>query len=356
MKSKRTLSFLLLGAGVLGLLVCGLWGIVEPRRFMTAWHLAWVFAMSIPLGTLFLLLFADTVGSRWQEPIRPYANAVLKTLPVLLLASIPLYLNLSAVFPWANTQLAEGAEVIRGRGSFHHPMAFVLRTALYGGVFVALAFLLWRLPAGGRLRRAPLGLILYALATTFFAFDWIMSILPGWSSTIFGVYFFNGSVVGALSVLLFMAARERSFDGAPHVRHDVSKYLYVMMLFWGHVAFLQFLLIWFANIPEETHFYHLRSHGGHQMLTALVWALHVFLPLFLFMSARMKQMAKSALVFASMLFVSHALDLFWATYPSHYAVFSVRPVDVLAPVAMILILAGLIRLALPTAKSEATHV
>lgn len=350
MKPSKIMAVLTLAFGLTGLVVCGLWGVLEPRRFLAAYHTGWLLAMTIPIGALFILLFADTVGSTWHLSVKPILRGMVNTLPFLILGSIPLYFNLSGIFPWADPTTTEGRDIVVSRGAFHSTLSFIIRTSIYDLILVALVLASRGRGETGRFKLAPLGLIAFGFATTFFSFDWVMSTLPHWSSTIFGVYFFNGSVVAALSVLLFIASRDQALRAQVSLIHDLSKYLYVMMLFWGHVAFLQFLLIWFANIPEETHYFHLRSHGGYGAWTAVLWALHVVVPLFVFMSAPMKKAPKAALVFAIMLFAAHIMDVFSMSYPNHFAVFAVRPVDLLAMTAWVLIFSGLFSLFLRSAK------
>ncbi len=108
---------------------------------------------------------------------------------------------------------------------------------------------------------APPGIILFSLTITFAAVDWMMSLEPEWYSTMFGVYYFAGSLLSRLR-LHRRGHRLHSFTRAlrgvvtiEHV-HDIGKLLFAFVVFWTYIAFSQYFLIWYANIPEETIVFH----------------------------------------------------------------------------------------------------
>ena len=103
-------------------------------------------------------------------------------------------------------------------------------------------------------------LLLFAVTITFAAFDWIMSLTPHWYSTIFGVYYFAGAVVGFLAaVILALITLQKTGHLTSTVTlehyHELGKLLFAFIVFWGYIAFSQYMLIWYANIPEETVWY-----------------------------------------------------------------------------------------------------
>src|SRR5262249_14353672 len=112
---------------------------------------------------------------------------------------------------------------------------------------------------------ASVGLVALALTMTFASFDWIMSLSPRWYSTIYGVYWFAGGMVGALSLLALVARRaSRNVDeGIPRDRwHSLGKLLCTFVLFWAYIGFSQYIVIWSGNLPVEVTWYSSRTHGG----------------------------------------------------------------------------------------------
>ena len=167
---------------------------------------------------------------------------------------------------------------------------------------------------------APVGLILFSLTLTTASVDWIMSLEPQWYSTMWGVYYFSGSVIGVLAFLIvavaFIQARGRLQEivTVEHV-HDVGKLLFAFVVFWTYIAFCQYFLIWYGNIPEETAYFMHRSHGGWPMVAKMLMLGHFFIPFFFLMPRAAKRRRSTLVAAALWLLVMHYLDLYWCVMP-----------------------------------------
>ena len=146
-----------------------------------------------------------------------------------------------------------------------------------------------------RLRRlAGPAIIVLALTQTFASIDWIMSLTPHWYSTIFGVYFFAGSFVGFIALLSVVAAAMRGAGlldtviSAEHLQ-DIGKLLFAFTAFWAYIAFSQFFLIWYPNLPEETIWYKARLEGSWMTVSLLLMAGHFVVPFFYLMGRAVKR-------------------------------------------------------------------
>jgi hypothetical protein len=165
------------------------------------------------------------------------------------------------------------------------------------------------------------GMFLFAATLTFASFDLLMSTDPHWFSTIFGVYYFSGAVLGcfallALTLILLQRSGRLSHAISPEHYHDLGKLLFAFLVFWGYIAFSQFMLIWYANIPEETAWY-LRRHSEvwNPISLALVFG-HFLIPFLLFLSRHPKRRALSLAVMAVWILVIHWVDLYWLVLPN----------------------------------------
>src|SRR5262249_21462 len=142
-----------------------------------------------------------------------------------------------------------------------------------------------------RLRRfAGPAIIVLALTQTFASIDWIMTLTPHWYSTMFGVYFFAGSFIGFIAYLSVVAVAMRGAGLletviTPEHLQDLGKFLFAFMAFWAYIAFSQFLLIWYANLPEETIWYRARLTGSWEAVSILLMAGHFGIP-FLYLMGR----------------------------------------------------------------------
>jgi len=148
-----------------------------------------------------------------------------------------------------------------------------------------------------------------------------MSLEPTWFSTIFGVQYFAVSMVSSLAVIVLAmhGLRNAGLTGTA-VRvdhfHDVGKLLFGFNVFWAYISFSQFMLIWYASIPEETSYYHLRSSGGWWTFTFGLLVVHFIIPFFFLLSRNIKRRLPLLAFGAAWLFFAHVYEVFWLIMPN----------------------------------------
>ena len=210
---------------------------------------------------------------------------------------------------------------------------FLIRAALYFGIWSFIALLYYRGSRGqdvtgdpgvsARLRRlAGPAIIVLALTQTFASIDWIMSLTPHWYSTMFGVYFFAGSFVGFIALLSVVAVAMRraglldTVISAEHL-HDIGKFLFAFTAFWAYIAFSQFFLMWYANLPEETIWYKARLEGSWMTVSLFLMAGHFVAPFFYLMGRdRQAEGMRPWPSGGAWLLAMHFLDLYWQVMPT----------------------------------------
>jgi hypothetical protein len=165
------------------------------------------------------------------------------------------------------------------------------------------------------------GIILYALTQSFQAIDWNMSLQPHWYSTIFGVYYFAASVQAyfALMALVTMGLQSagvlKKALTTEHF-HDLGKFTFGFTIFWAYIAVSQFLLIWYANMPEETEFYMLRLEGGWDLVSYALPVLHFFVPFLFLLSRHVKRSRIGLGIGATWVLVMYLVDMYWLILPN----------------------------------------
>jgi hypothetical protein len=171
-------------------------------------------------------------------------------------------------------------------------------------------------------RFAPISAIVFGLSLTYAGFDWVMSLEPTWYSTIYGVYLFAGTVISGFSflILLTMGMKSKGLLGnAVNVEHyhDISKLTFGFIVFWAYVGASQMLLIWYANIPEETVYYYYRWHvqGWKGVSIALILG-HFFLPFVFLMSRQVKRRLPLLAFGCTWMIVMHIVDIYWFVMPN----------------------------------------
>jgi hypothetical protein len=315
---------------LLGAAACAILGPADPRQFFFSWLVSFLFFLSLGLGALFFVLIQYATQGGW---------------------GIPLLLGLRDLYSWAVPGAAEHDALLRWKAPYLNMPFFLIRAAIYFASWSFISLLYYRGSRGqdatgdprvsARLRRlAGPAIIVLAVTQTFASIDWIMSLTPHWYSTIFGVYFFAGSFVGFIALLSVVAAAMRSAGlldtviSAEHLQ-DVGKLLFGFTAFWAYIAFSQFFLIWYANLPEETIFYRARLEGSWQMVSVLLMAGHFGIPFFYLMGRPVKRRGSTLAIGGVWLLAMHFVDLYWQVMPTLHPE-GVRPsvLDVAAFVAI----------------------
>ena len=173
-----------------------------------------------------------------------------------------------------------------------------------------------------RLRKfAGPAIIVMALTQSFAAIDWIMSLTPHWYSTMFGVYFFAGSWVGFIALLSVVVPAMRGsglLDTVISTEHlqDIGKFLFAFTAFWAYIAFSQFFLMWYGNMPEETIFYKARMEGSWLTVSLVLLFGHFVAPFFYLMGRSVKRNGATLAVGGAWLLAMHFVDLYWQVMPT----------------------------------------
>ncbi len=232
---------------------------------------------------------------------------------------------------------AEHEHIVRHKLPFFHSIGhagfFSVRVAIYFIAWILLTyfFFTWStrqdkekgLELTKKMQRlAPAATFVFALTLTFAAFDWMMSMEPSWYSTIYGVqYFAVSAVIGhAVIILLSLSMRRSGLIGeAVNVEHyhDLGKLLFGFIVFWAYISFSQFMLIWYAGIPEEATYYHLRwwGGGGFKGLSIIVVLGHFVLPFFLLISRNAKRRLEFLAFGCVWMLVMHVVEMYWLVMP-----------------------------------------
>ena len=316
---------------LMALVTSGL-AITDPRRLAYAYLIAFLFVTTLSVGALAWLMLHHLTGAVWSVVLRRQIENLTRPIPWLALAFVPIALSLGWIFPWADPSRIAADPAMARKAVWLNPGLFLARSALYLAVWAVLAGLFSRRslredrngdPAHGLAMRSASswGLVLLALTTGFASYDWIMSLEPDWSSTMFGVYFWAGSLVSSLAALILTVLCVRRVGSVRETitvdhLHDLGQLLFGFVIFWAYVAFSQYFLIWYANFPEETQWYVARRSGGWN---ALSWALflgHFVAPFCLLLFRAPKRSPFWLGLAAAWVLVFHYLDIDWLVMPA----------------------------------------
>ncbi len=319
------------GIAVLGAALLLVLGRQDATRFFAAWLVAFVFFLTIALGSLFFVLIHTAMQGSWGVIVRRVAENAAATLPAFAILFLPVAFGLHSLYHWSHPEAVAHDALLRFKQPYLNEPFFFARAAFYFAVWSGIA--LWfrrqsrlqdeaRNPAAAaRLVRFSGALLIpLSLTTTFAAFDWLMSLAPHWYSTIFGVYVFAGGFVAGFALLAIVAVALQRSGLVPSLSsehfHDLGKLLFAFTVFWAYIGFSQFFLIWYGNIPEETIWYKVRLEGGWKLVTLTLAVGHFALPFFFLMSRTTKRNATTLVMAAVWLLAMHFVDVYWLVIPS----------------------------------------
>jgi hypothetical protein len=345
----RKLPAVCAGVGALGIAASyGLRAAAPEGQFAFSWLVAYTYFLSIALGALFFVLVQFASRSGWSVVVRRIAEHLMATLPLFALLFVPVLLGMHTLYHhWTDTAVVARDPVLTHKSPYLDETFFQIRAALYLLSWAVLAIYYYRKSVrqdgsgDHRTTRvlemvsAP-GLIVFSLTVTFASFDWLMSLDPHWYSTIWGIYFFSGSLVAVFALLLLLCVAldrpgspTRSLITREHL-HDLGKLLFAFTCFWAYIAFSQFMLYWYGNIPEETLFYAKRwyviPHGPEATrqwatsswshLSVLLALGHFVVPFFFLLPRTVKRSRILVVAGASWMLLMHLVDLYWIIMPN----------------------------------------
>jgi hypothetical protein len=316
------------GAAALLLLVASVW--TDGSRVLGNSLVLFVFILTLGLGSLFLVTLEYTVNATWSVPFRRVSENLAALIPISVVLALPVLLGMGRLYEWMHP--SAGDLVLAGKSGYLNLPFFLVRF----GLFFATWMIGYRMLVGGSRRQdqeegsrfsttasrfSPVFMILLVITITFAAFDWVMSLVPHWYSSIFGVYLLVSSMVAGVALTTFVTVLLKMKGYLPaeissdHF-YNLGALLFALNTAWAYIAFAQFLLIWYGNLPNETFWYAMRSRNGWGIVSWLLIFGHFLVP-FIALLNRSAKTDLRRLRWVSLWVLSvHGLDMYWLIAPS----------------------------------------
>ena len=312
--------------GIAGLVLCALGAPLDAKAMLGAWLAAALFALSLSLGALTILMVHGLTGGRWGEAIRQPLRIMIAMLPFALILLLPVATRLDLVFPWAGGDPAMLPEKVREKLAYLNVSFFLLRSAVCAAIWLALTWMVLDATSdeassnGRNGKKIAFGLILHALAVSVFSIDWMLSLEPEFTSTIYALSEASAEVVGAFAVAVLVLAAKRAVEVLPggdeetSLSEDLANMQFGFVLTSIYLAFMQWLVVWGGDLPDEIHWYIVRATGGWQYLLWLLVALQA--AAFAGSLSRPLKRSRDGLIWlAGIILAGHFVDVFWRIRP-----------------------------------------
>jgi hypothetical protein len=318
--------------GVIAAIVSAGVAFLYPKDFYPAYLVTFLFWLGISLGCLAISMIHHLTGGGWGIAIRRILESGASVVLLMAVLFIPIALGMGTLYRWSDPDYVAGDEILERKVHYLNVGAFLIRAAIYFAVWSGCSLLLnvgtFTADSAVQERRqrwlslvSGPGLILWGLAVTFAAVDWAMSLEAHWFSSMFGVLFMAGQAVSGFSLAVLVGVLLLRQPASPNVLtgarlHDLGNFLLAFVMFWSYVSFMQFLIIWEANLPEETPWYLRRREGGWQYVVGLLMVMHFLVPFLLLLARQVKRNVRRMLRIAMLLLVMRFVDLCWIVLPT----------------------------------------
>lgn len=323
------IGWILLAAGII-LGVVGFFS--DHHRALLNYLMAYMFVLSIGIGSLLLIALEYVGGADWSVPIRrvvEFLAAIIIFLPILVL---PLVFSIHDIFHWTHKNVVAANEILKGKSSYLNETFFIIRVFAILAIWGLFYFLLIRNSNAQdkshdqsltkkNIILSAIFIPFFAITITITAIDWLMSLEPHWFSTIFGVYFFSSCVVASLAAItLFVVKLKENGYMHPKLVDDhlfsLGALQFAFINFWAYIAFSQYMLIWYANLPEENFWFLHRWQNGWEFLSILLIITHFVVPYAALLSQPAKMDPKRLKFISVWILFAHLINLYWLVMPN----------------------------------------
>ena len=304
----------------------------DPTGTFAAFLLSYWFFLSLGLGGVFFIAVHYSTGSTWSVVVRRVAEGFSSYLPFALVLFLVILYGIPHLYVWSVPSAGAEHGVDITKGGYLSTARFTLRSAFFLVLWCLFAWFFRRnsirqdQTGGPALSKANTNMsafffVAFAITFTLFSFDQLMSLEPTWYSTMFGVYMWAGlwqSSLAAITIVVILLRRQGALAGVVNRAHywDLGKYMFAFSIFWMYIAFSQFMLIWYANLPEEIDWMIKRTFTSWGAIGVALMVFKFAIPFFALMHQRAKESEAVLMTIAGIILIGQWLDLYWVILPA----------------------------------------
>ena len=325
------LSVLLGIVAFVALALCGAGAAIDPKQFSYSWLFAFAFFFTLCAGCFFWTIVHYATDAEWTVVVRRQLENIGVLVSIVAIFFIPIFLLRHQLYDWMS--IPPGTEEkLDSKRAYLNLNFFVLRAVVFLGFFIIASQLLKRFSVrqdkDGNpkftiwLRRVSFAsLPLFALCLTFGAYDWLLGLEYRWFSTMFGVYIFAGAAGSSMSLLVLVISALRNAGYLKNVvtmehYHIMGKWMLAFSIFWAYIGFGQYMLIWYANMPEETQFFLVRNTESWWYLSMLLVIGRFFGPFAILLLQSIKKHPNRLCWVAGWVVFMQLLDMYLVVLPA----------------------------------------
>jgi hypothetical protein len=330
--SKLTVGLFSISVVSLIASVIGYFIIEDKAQFYFSYLTSFAYVASIALAALFFVMLQHVTRSKWSAVLRRLPESVASNLWILLFLFIPVVLGMHDLFHWTHEDAVAADKLLQDKAPYLNIPFFIGRNIVYILVWAFLGHRLlklsrkmdesgdWGIQTLMRKISAP-GILFFGFSVAFASFDWLMSLDPHWFSTMFGVYYFAMSFqvfFPVMILLIFHLHKKGLLTQTIKKTHlqDLGKLFFGFTVFYAYIAFSQFLLIYYANIPEEVLWFSHRMEGSWIYISFTLLIGRFVLPFILLLGMKAKSNFTLLKIVSVLILIIHFIELYWIVMPT----------------------------------------
>lgn len=297
-----------------------------------AFLLSFFYFSALAIGGLFFSALQYVTKAGWSASVRRISESFTAFIPFMLVGGLILVFGLKYLYPWADAEKMATDSLLSVKKAYLNYPFFLIR--IFG--FGLLMWLFKNQIVGRSLNQDSTGndqlthsaipwsigfMFVFSLGFSLFSVDLLMALMPYWYSTIWGVYCFSGLIQTTFAAMILFAfaminsGAVKGYINIEHI-HDLAKFLKGFTVFWAYIAFSQFMLIWYANIPEETEFFLLRSQNGWLGISMALLIFRFIVPFLVLLPRGAKRSESTLKLVCWGVLIMQFVDLYWMIYPN----------------------------------------
>lgn len=309
----------------------------QPDRAWSCYLIGFFYFTSLALGGLFFTALQHITHAEWSVSLRRFSEALTAFLPYAFgMGVLFLLFGAEILYSWLIPSQVALDPLLQHKEPYLNSSFLWIRWLVFFGLWILLARFIVRpsLEQEGKgesykainlsakvVKPSVLFIIFFGLSYFFFSVDALMSLEPHWFSTIFGVYTFSGLFQSTLAFLILLIVYQtrknnelNAYINENHL-HDLGKFLFSFTIFWAYIAFSQYMIIWYANLPEETIFFLPRSQGSWAYVSLSLLVFKFMVPFLALLPRWAKRNSTHLVAVSILILIMQYVDLYWLVYP-----------------------------------------
>ena len=328
---QKNFKYLLFGLIGIGIISMAVGFITDPDRAWANYLLNNYYFVSLAIGAAFFGAIQYISQSGWSSAFKRIPEAMASYIPVAAVFFLLMYFGMHSLFHWSHEGVTATDELLAHKAPYLNIPFFFLRVVLFFGLWIIMVRLLRKISLkedeeGGMTyfyqseKYSKVIIFIIAISFTLFAIDMLMSLEPHWFSALFAAKSFIAAFLHAATVITFIVIILNKIGHLTMLNrshlHDFSRYIFMLSILWGYFNFAEFMIIWYANIPEETFFFVKRSEGAVEVLFYANIIINWFIP-FLFLMPRMTSRSKMYILpVIILLMIGQYTELYYYIWPA----------------------------------------